>query len=109
MLKNWWKTKLNPYLVQGVSIEMRPIFIYLIQINQIRSNQLIWLKLILISNQVIIISLAQRLEVMTVLLAAKRANNQLGRNKATETIKKASDVVRANMGKLLEPPATRII
>ena len=33
------------------------------------------------------------------LLAAKRANNQLGRNKATETIKKASSVVRANTGK----------
>lgn len=30
------------------------------------------------------------------LLAAKRANNQLGRNKATETIKKTSDVVRHN-------------
>ena len=33
------------------------------------------------------------------LLAAKRANNQLGRNKATETIKKTSDVVRTNTGK----------
>ena len=33
------------------------------------------------------------------LLAAKRANNQLGRNKATETIKKASSVVRGNVGK----------
>ena len=33
------------------------------------------------------------------LLAAKRANNQLGRNKATETIKKTSDVVRGNVGK----------
>ncbi len=33
------------------------------------------------------------------LLAAKRANNQLGRNKATESIKKASDAVRANFGK----------
>ncbi len=33
------------------------------------------------------------------LLAAKRANNELGRNKATETIKKASSVVRANTGK----------
>jgi hypothetical protein len=33
------------------------------------------------------------------LLAAKRANNQLGRNKATETIKKTSDVIRHNTGK----------
>ena len=33
------------------------------------------------------------------LLAAKRANNQLGRNKATETIKRTSSVVRANTGK----------
>ena len=33
------------------------------------------------------------------LLAAKRANNELGRNKATETIKKASSVVRCNTGK----------
>ena len=33
------------------------------------------------------------------LLAAKRANNQLGRSKATETIKKASNVVRGNAGK----------
>lgn len=33
------------------------------------------------------------------LLAAKRANNQLGRNKATETIKKTSDVLRTNTGK----------
>ncbi len=33
------------------------------------------------------------------LLAAKRANNQLGRNKATETIKKTSDVLRGNVGK----------
>ena len=33
------------------------------------------------------------------LLAAKRANNQLGRNKATQTIEKASSVVRANTGK----------
>lgn len=33
------------------------------------------------------------------LLAAKRANNELGRNKATETIEKASSVVRANTGK----------
>ena len=33
------------------------------------------------------------------LLAAKRANNQLGRNKATQTIEKASNVVRANTGK----------
>ena len=33
------------------------------------------------------------------LLAAKRANNQLGRSKATETIKKTSDVVRTNTGK----------
>ena len=33
------------------------------------------------------------------LLAAKRANNQLGRNKATETIKRTSDVVRSNTGK----------
>lgn len=34
------------------------------------------------------------------LLAAKRANNELGRNKATETIEKASSVVRANTGKV---------
>ena len=33
------------------------------------------------------------------LLAAKRANNQLGRNKATETIERASSVVRTNTGK----------
>lgn len=33
------------------------------------------------------------------LLAAKRANNQRGRNKATETIKKTSDIIRANTGK----------
>lgn len=33
------------------------------------------------------------------LLASKRANNQLGRNKATQTIEKASSVVRANTGK----------
>ena len=33
------------------------------------------------------------------LLAAKRANNQLGRNKATETIERASSVVRSNTGK----------
>ena len=33
------------------------------------------------------------------LLAAKRANNELGRNKATETIEKASSVVRSNTGK----------
>ena len=33
------------------------------------------------------------------LFAAKRANNQLGRNKATETIKKTSDVLRTNTGK----------
>ncbi|NJK58417.1 MAG: hypothetical protein HC939_21785 [Pleurocapsa sp. SU_5_0] len=33
------------------------------------------------------------------LLAAKRANNQLGRNKATETIKKTSDVLRNDTGK----------
>ncbi|WP_019506776.1 hypothetical protein [Pleurocapsa sp. PCC 7319] len=33
------------------------------------------------------------------LLAAKRANNQLGRSKATETIEKASNVVRSNTGK----------
>ncbi len=33
------------------------------------------------------------------LLAAKRANNQLGRNKATETIKRTSDMVRPNSGK----------
>ena len=33
------------------------------------------------------------------LLAAKRANNQLGRNKATQTIEKASDVLRTNTGK----------
>ncbi len=35
------------------------------------------------------------------LLAAKRANNQLGRNKATETIKRTSNVVRANSGKAI--------
>jgi hypothetical protein len=33
------------------------------------------------------------------LLATKRAINQLGRSKATETIKKTSDVVRTNTGK----------
>lgn len=33
------------------------------------------------------------------LLAAKRANNELGRNKATETIKRTSSMVRANTGK----------
>lgn len=33
------------------------------------------------------------------LLAAKRANNELGRNKATETIEKTSSVVRTNTGK----------
>ncbi len=33
------------------------------------------------------------------LLAAKRANNERGRNKATQTIEKASNVVRANAGK----------
>lgn len=33
------------------------------------------------------------------LLATKRANNQLGRSKATETIEKASSVVRNNTGK----------
>ncbi|NJR45950.1 MAG: hypothetical protein HC775_09235 [Hyellaceae cyanobacterium CSU_1_1] len=33
------------------------------------------------------------------LLAAKRANNQLGRNKATETIKTTSDVLRTNTKK----------
>ena len=33
------------------------------------------------------------------LLAAKRINNERGRSKATQTIKKTSDVVRANTGK----------
>ncbi len=41
----------------------------------------------------------QKVRSIDELLAAKRANNQLGRNKATETIKKTSDVVRANSGK----------
>ena len=33
------------------------------------------------------------------LLAAKRINNERGRSKATETIEKASSVVRTNTGK----------
>ena len=33
------------------------------------------------------------------LLAAKRANNQRGRDRATETIQKTSDMVRSNFGK----------
>lgn len=41
----------------------------------------------------------QKVRSIDELLAAKRANNQLGRNKATETIKKTSDVVRTNIGK----------
>ena len=41
----------------------------------------------------------QKVRSIDELLAAKRANNQLGRNKATETIKRTSDVVRSNTGK----------
>ena len=41
----------------------------------------------------------QKVKSIDELLAAKRANIQLGRNKATETIKKTSDVVRTNTGK----------
>ena len=41
----------------------------------------------------------QKVKSIDELLAAKRANNQLGRNKATETIKKTSEVVRHNTEK----------